>query len=429
MSLNERNNQYTETTTDSWFSRLGSSIRGIGIGLILIIAATVLLWWNEGNFVATYSALEEANAVTQELGDISKLDASKNGQLVHATGAVETKDIITDTVFGLSVNAIRLNRVVEFYQWVENSHSETKEKLGGSKETVTTYDYKQQWVKTPVNSSEFKDPKAVNDNRNFVIASMENFKTQATNVTFGAYRLPDYLIDSIGGAVPLNVTLSDETISSLQKQLLNAAKESAYQLPQQSDSGTDNAPTVPSGTAAKNDPPMVHVSGNTVLLGRSPSVPQIGDVRVTFTETRAGTASIISKLNGDTFEPYRAGNGKTVSMLTMGTHSIENMYADAHSANTIVTWILRLIGIIVVIFGLVMILAPVQVFASVIPFLGHIAGAGTGIVSVLMGLGWSLLIIAIAWLRFRPVIGIGMIAVTLVLVTILYFKGKSRKKE
>jgi hypothetical protein len=410
---------------------LGSSIRGICIGLILIIAATVLLWWNEGNFVATYSALKEANTVTQELGDISKLDASKNGQLVHATGEVETKDILTDTLFGLSVNAIRLNRAVEFYQWVENSHSETKEKLGGSKETVTTYTYKQQWVKTPVNSSEFKDPQAVSGNRNFVLASMENFKTQATNVTFGAYRLPDYLIDSIGGAVPLNVTLSDETIASLQKLLFNTAKESGYQLPQPSGSDTDNGPTTPNETTAtkENDPLMVHVSGSTVLLGRSPSVPQIGDVRVTFTETRAGTVSIISRLNGDTFESYRASSGKAISMLTMGTHCIENMYADAHSANTIITWILRFVGIILAIFGLVMIFAPIQVFASVIPFLGSIAGAGTGIVSVLLGLAWSLLIIAIAWLRFRPVIGIGMIAVTAALVVLLYFKGKSRKNE
>ena len=123
---------YQETTSVSWFDRLGSSFKGIGFGIALFIAGTVLLWWNEGDFVATGDALNEAHAITQELGDITKLDSSKNGQFVHATGPVETKDMLVDPVFGISVNAIRLERTVEFYQWVEKSKSEKKKKLGVS---------------------------------------------------------------------------------------------------------------------------------------------------------------------------------------------------------------------------------------------------------------------------------------------------------
>jgi len=67
------------------------------------------------------------------------------------------------------------------------------------------------------------------------------------------------------------------------------------------------------------------------------------------------------------------------------------------------------------------------VLASVIPLLGDIVGVGTGIVSLLLGLAWSLVIISIAWLRFRPVMGIAMLAVAGAFRALLYFKRRSRK--
>ena len=114
---------YTETTSRNWFSRLGASFRGVLVGIVLLVAGTALLWWNEGDFVATGDALNEAQAVTQELGDITRLDPSKNGELVHASGPTKTEDIVKDNVFGIAINAVRLERKVEFYQWVESSRT------------------------------------------------------------------------------------------------------------------------------------------------------------------------------------------------------------------------------------------------------------------------------------------------------------------
>ena len=447
---------YTETTSTSWFSRLGSSFRGIGFGLFLIFAGTALLWWNEGNFVETGDALNEARAVTQELGDITKLDSSKNGQLVHATGPVETKDMLSDPVFGFSINAIRLERKVEFYQWVEKSKTETKKKLGGGEEKVTTYTYAKEWVSKPVDSSQFRDPNAPRLNRNFAIANVENFKAQADNVTFGAYRLPGFLINSITGAVPLSVIMPEEAKKALNEQLIRASEQAkpkhmqsfsesardgaleglnravreaaggAQERPYSDVLAQERAQEAARRKAGENSE-MVHFSGNTVVLSVSPSVPQIGDVRVTFMETKPGTVSILAKLTGTTFETYHASNGKTVSKLSMGTHSLENMYGAEHSSNVTMTWVLRFVGAILVMLGLKMVVAPLVVVADVIPLLGSIVGAGTGLVSTLLGLAWSLLIISIAWLRFRPIIGMGMIAVAGTLIALLYVKGRAHK--
>lgn len=391
---------YTETRSVGWFERLGGSFRGLGLGLVIIAAGTWLLWWNEGNFVGTGDALREAQAVTVELGDPAQVDSSKNGKMIHAAGPVETTDILSDPVFGLSINAIRLERTVEFYQWVEDSRSETKQKLGGGEETVTTYTYAPAWTSRPVDSAQFQDPQARLDHRNTVLLNnLEDFKAQAANVTFGAYRLPDYMIGSISGATPLEAVIPEEIKAKLNKQL---------------------APAGP--------PDMVHASGHTVFLGASPAAPRIGDVRVTFRQTRPGPVSFLARCGGDTFEPYRAQNGQTVSRFAMGTHSLEALYGDALSANVTMTWLLRAAGAFLVVFGLKTLLAPLEVLFSVIPFLGRLVGAGAGLASALLGLAWSLVVISIAWLRFRPLIGGALLVGAGVLLALCFTRRAKRKK-
>jgi len=424
---------YKETRSVGWFDRLGASFRGLGLGLVMIIAGTWLLWWNEGNFVGTGDALREAQLVTEELGDPTQLDSSKNGRLVHAAGPVETRDILTDPVFGLSINAIRLERSVEFYQWVEESSSETKQKLGGGEETVTTYSYAPAWTSRPVDSAQFKDPRARQDNQNNVLLNLGDFMAQAAHVTFGAYRLPDFMINSISGATSLEAVIPEEIKAKLNKELAPAGPEAEPAAAQES--AAPSEPAVPADesaatpeTARETATNMVHAGGNTVFLGAAPAAPQIGDVRVTFRETRPGPVSFLAKINGDTFEIYRAGNGHKVYLFDMGTHSLETMYGEAHSANATMTWILRAAGAALVIFGLKTVLAPLSVLFSFIPLLGRLVGAGSGLASALLGLAWSLVVISIAWLRFRPLIGGAMLVAAGVLLA-LCFRGRAKRSK
>jgi len=431
---------HTVTTSKSWFQRLGSSFGGIIFGIILFVIGTILLWWNEGNFVKTQVALKEAQGVTQELGDISSIDSALNGQLVHATGEAKTDDILEDPVFGIAANAIRLERSVEFYQWVEDSKKETKQKLGGGEETVTTYTYdRKEWVANPIDSSRFSSPEARETHKNTVIANVENFKVQAKEVTFGAYRLPDFLIGSISGSESLTVELSADVIAKLNQQIappivpsipvetVNLPEptpaQGMFQFGEDEEKPTDT-PLVPL------QPQMVHVSGGTVYLGQSPAQPNIGDVRVTFKYTKPiNTVSLIAKLNGDTFETFKAKNGRSVSMLSIGTHSAENMFESAHAANSMWTWILRIVGVLLVCMSIGMMLAPLSVLASVIPFLGKLVGVGTGLVSMLFGLAWSLLIIALAWLFYRPLIGIILLVAAVGLIALLFSKLSGKKTD
>ncbi|MBQ3172182.1 MAG: TMEM43 family protein [Mailhella sp.] len=412
---------YTETTNVSFFSRLGNSFSGIGMGLALFVAGTVLLWWNEGDFVATRDALNETQAQTQIVGNAANLGPSFSGKVVHVTGFADTKDVLTDSAFGVSQTAIALERQVEFYQWVERTEEKTQKKLGGGEETVTTYYYDKKWVSSPVDSSSFRDPQARERKVNTQLIMAEDQELLSSNVTFGAYRLPEFFVSSIGGSRAFDVKMDEDARTQIENSIFAANPHMRPLRKAAVQEGTE-APAV---SAA---PELVHQQGNVIYVGRSPAAPRIGDVRVTFTAVYPADISIIAKFNGNTFEKVYTSNGKTVSRLNMGVVSAEHMFGKAHSSNSTWTWILRVVGTFLVIGGLKSIVAPLSVLASVIPLLGTIVGAGTGLVCSLLGFAWSLVIISIAWLRFRPLIGGAMIAVAALLIAALYFKGRAKKQ-
>ena len=261
---------YTETTSKSWFQRLGESFAGILTGFVVIALATWLLWWNEGRTFKTAGAIGEAELVTQDVQDVSKVDPELEGKVIHAIARADTKNILRDPVFGVEINAINLRREVEYYQWEEHSHSETRKKLGGGEETVTTYTYEKTWTSSPIDSNSFKDPEY--RGLNTTLAKVDDNTMWAPEVTFGAYKLPDFLKHSIGGSTPMTLTSVD----------VDSVK------------GVINSP-VDSGQ-------LIHVSGSTVYLGSNPGNPQIGDVRVTFSQTPAAEVSIIAQVIRDSFE-------------------------------------------------------------------------------------------------------------------------------
>ena len=147
----------TETTTESWGSRLGSSIKGVLIGGALFIAGFPVLFWNEGNSVKTAKAIDEGEGVCVSVESNASIDQGNDDKLVHMSGKADTQDVLADDTFGVSATAIRLERQVEMYQWLEESRTSEKKKMGGSVEKTTTYTYKKGWFDHAIDSSGFKE--------------------------------------------------------------------------------------------------------------------------------------------------------------------------------------------------------------------------------------------------------------------------------
>jgi len=392
---------YTETTTTSYGQRLAGSAKGMIGGLLVFIIGTGLLWWNEGRTVRTAKAIGDAASHVESVADVSRVDASLNGKLIHASAFADTKDTLTDDMFGVREQAIKLDRKVEYYQWVEHSQTKKRDKVGGGEETITTYTYEQKWVDKPVNSAEFKDPQYQSANK--VLSEVEERNEMAQHVTFGAYTLPESLVGSISGSEPVEVRMTEEQRFTWDERL--------HML----------MPKVNTETS------LVHTSANTVYLGLSPNSPQVGDVRVTFTKVPPADISLIAQVDGSTFKAYRAKNGQSFSRVQMGTVSADEMILQARSENNMLTWVLRLVGVLLIVIGLKGMFGLLPMLFKVLPFLGSIVGAGVGLVSWILGLAWSFIIIAIAWLVFRPIIGISLLV--LAIAGIVFLKRRGKKNE
>lgn len=386
---------YTEVTHQSWFSRLGGAFKGILFGLLLVLAAFVLLFWNEGRAVERHKTLEEgAEAVVSVPAD--RVDPAHEGDLVHVTGRAETDEVLRDETFGVQAEALRLEREVEMYQWEEEERKETEKKVGGGTTTTTTYSYDKTWSERLIDSDAFHRPEG---HENPDAMPWESRHLTARRVTLGAYELPGSLVGKIDRWEPLRI-------------------EPATDLPAEEEE-------LPAGFEAREGP-RFHDGGLYYGEG-SPSSPEIGDVRISFRVVKPTEVSIVAQQAGDGFRPFQAEAGGTVELLELGTVSADEMFEAAQRRNTLLTWGLRLGGFLLMAFGFGLMLRPLSVFADVIPFIGSLVGAGLGVVSLLLAGFFSLITIAVAWIVYRPLLGIALIVLAVAAIT--WLVRRARKAE
>jgi hypothetical protein len=159
----------------------------------------------------------------------------------------------------------------------------------------------------------------------------------------------------------------------------------------------------------------VHVVDGRLYLGDNPSDPRIGDLRISFKIAPGGPTSIVARQAGTGFASYQTRAGDALLMVRPGTMSAADMFAAAQSENRIFTWILRLVGVVLMFIGFMLILNPLVVVADVVPFIGNILQAGAGIVSLVLTAIVAPVVIAIAWFWYRPLVSAVVLAIGLLL--------------
>lgn len=438
---------YQEQRTTGYGTRVGNSFKAIGSGILLFCIGTALLWWNEGRAVKTEKMLDEVGGNYVEMENPNKKDASLDGEIICGTALATTEDSLSDKQFGVGAKAIALHRRVEYYQWVEESNETSEDKLGGKEVTTTTYTYSKKWVSRPVESSEFKDP--AYQNKNMVLTTVEEDDQYAENVSFGAYKLNESLIHRISSREGLDLAINEDLMKELDKSAQTAyerfygVKKSAKQTVEQPAETTvlsDSAKAVADSLKAVNDSIIknavnkkdleyVHQAGNVLYFGRVPGSPEVGDVRVTFEKVVPAKVTVMAVIDGDSFKPYKAKNGKRFQTLVMGKKSGDELIDAEKEANNMWLWLLRGLGVLLVIGGLKGIFGFLETILKVVPFIANIFGWGVGVVCTILGVVWSLIIIAIAWLFYRPILGITLLVIAGFLTWVFAFKGKDKLKE
>ncbi len=361
---------FVSTSRQGWGERLGGAFGGIIAGIIMTLVSFVLLFVNEGRAVKRYQTLEEGAGNVLSV-DSGKVDPAFEGKLVHMTGRAEVQGKVEDPEFGVSVEAIKLERAVEMYQWIEKKKTETKNKVGGGTEKVTTTSYDKQWASSLKKSSGFEHPEG-HQNPDSMPYSPKDFV--AEKVSLGVFQLPRFFIEQIKGG-------AEVPISSLE------------QLPEEMR-------------------PRAKLHDGGLYFGADPAAPQVGDTRVNFSAVLPSEISVIAKQTGDTLEKYHAAAGGSLEILAMGTESAEAMFEAEKVANKTLTWILRGAGFLLMAIGLGLIARPLKVMADVLPIAGRVVGAGVGFFAFALAAIGSSITIAAAWIFYRPPIGIAVLVIT-----------------
>jgi hypothetical protein len=383
-------NSYTEVTSQGWGSRLMSSIKSVLTGLVLFLGSFFLLWWNEGNSVRTAKGLEEgSSSVVQVPAD--KILTENQNKLVYVTGQTKILEPLYDADFENYALAVKYRRDVSMYQWVEKKEEKEEKKIGGGTEKKTTYRYSTEWSPSLINSSNFK-VEAGHENPQAM--RFESIETSSTGVTVGEFNLSSGLIGSMDDYTPYPVDSIDLT-----------RFEGARVF----------------GTGSNG--------GKIIYFGRgTPESPALGDLKISFSQVLPSVVSIIAKQNEKLLEGYTTSTGSIIELLSTGTVTPQAMFTAAQERNSMMTWILRAVGFFMMFSGLAMVFKPLAVLADVLPFLGSLLGMGISIFAGIVSFFLSLLTISLAWIVYRPLLGISLLVIGTGIFFFMYKKAADKKK-
>ena len=175
---------------NSYFGRVIGSFAAAVFGIGLFVGSFVLLGWNEKDATRQKAAIAELEDVA--IADVSAqtINPDYDGKLIHTAYEAISQDVLEFKEFGIKENAIRVFWEAEIYQWVESSKTENDRRV---------YSYSKKWVDRVQDSSSFNSG-GQEGGRHSNYGSNKKFSGGnifASNVMFGAFKLPPSLIKKI----------------------------------------------------------------------------------------------------------------------------------------------------------------------------------------------------------------------------------------
>lgn len=378
----------TETQHVGFGSKLMQSIKGVLVGLALVAGSGVGLFWNEGRAVTTQRSLTEGAGQVQHV-ETSRVAPENEGKLVHASGPFATKAPLVDAEFQVQALGAVLVRHVEMYQWKEEKETETQKNFGGSEDRKTTYRYTKVWSSSQIDSKRFKAPGGhANPQMRY-----RDTRVAAKDATLGAFRPSDAVLRNL--AVNEKMPLETQMAVALSQRLGR----------------------------------KVQIIDGEIYLGDNPDSPAVGDLRISYKLANPSVISIVGRQAGSDFAPYQTKAGDALLFVKSGHVDAAQIFKAAQDENRIMTWIFRLVGLIFMMVGFTLLMGPLVALGDIVPFIGSLLGAGTMLVGMVLTAIVGPTVMAIAWLWYRPLVGIGMIAAGLAVAFALKQWGPRRKPK
>ena len=138
-----------------------------------------------------------------------------------------------------------------------------------------------------------------------------------------------------------------------------------------------------------------------------------------FTTVPAQTVSVVAALTNGVLTAYRDANRYSIVLVEPGVVTAAALFQNERRSEGRHTWILRGVGFVTLLVGLMMLTRPLTMLFAVLPFLESLVGAGAFLVSLTLAIPITLATIAIAWIVHRPAVGVGLLVAAVAMFALL----------
>ncbi|XP_072238250.1 transmembrane protein 43 isoform X1 [Leuresthes tenuis] len=378
-----------------FLERLGDTTGGTVVGVGLFFLSIYVLFTNEGRALQTASSLDEGLSQVVSLGPYSSFDLQNDNRLVHLSAQLRTLQPLHDPNYRVVVQAVKLRRQVEMYQWVEYSESRDYQENGETK-TETTYTYNTEWKSELVNSRNF-DREIGHQNPSAM--AVESVTVVAPEVRVGPFMLSKGLVEQINNFETLS--LKDFPVFDLNLFL------------------------------SIDDDYFYHT--------QNPRRPEVGDVRVRFSFAGLSgensglgppqTVSIVAMQRGEGLFPFKTRSGDILELLYLEELSAEEVFAKEHQYNSMKTWGLRAAGWALMCLSIQLTMRIIYTLVDWVPVLRELVSVGLKIFALCVSSSLSLLVIGAGWLFYRPLVAAALAALAVLPVFLTRSQLPAKKNE
>ena len=400
---------------------------GTIIGIILFCASFPVLWYNEKRGVRMAKIIDEGLKECVEVNN-GKCIQETEGALICLHGEILSDETIEDDFIGVKLeNGIKLMRKVEIFQYCEEKVDDDE------------HSYKKNWTGEIVDSSSFGNETHRGKNERKSNKFVWNKIFYSNEIRIGDYGLNESLKELIKCDENMPLFSQENCIK------FDEIKNKTSKTPQ--------------------------INENMVYISKPEfAKPRLGDLRISYDYLKSPRSfTIIARQMGNILEPYYGKNVEApkvsyeldnkqpenqnlntnliekkeekskenvkkkgivstirdfmddsikINWLFEGTIPLDVCFTTKMKQEEKITWILRLVGFLMMTFGVFLFFAPLLALLNWIPILGTLISIIFFIFSLSVGLSLSLLTISIAWFFYRPIVGIFMISFSVLLYII-----------
>ena len=360
-------------------------------GTLLVVCGSVLLFWNEGSAIKVSLALEEGLKYITVPDTIEVSKAENENKLVLIGGNLAMKESLRDDAYGVSVNAVKLRKVVEVYQWKEIEHTSkvTVTDEHGKKVTKEekSYTYEKDWFDHHIDSTLFNRDYGYQNPPKSVWPADSNTKT-SNDVKIGGFILGSDLKDKMTDFTPLR---------------------------------NEELPTSAWTWVQLHDGSYYHA--------RNIWNPVIGDYRVTFLcAGRAGDLfTVVGKQSNDEIIPYETVTGEELLILQSGLKDAKEVFMAEQLNNRAWTWVLRFLGWLLVFLGMFSMSRILE--ETLDPAVKMALTLGLANLSFSTSISVTLTTVGLGWISHYPSLGFCLILIGVIPYTIKTFLTPAGEKK